>query len=178
MDYSAYQPQTPLDSVLKQISELASRWRDLTDRRNDFEQKIDDLDAEIKQIVERDIPGLLDMNGLESVTTLDGLKVGVKEDIRASIPKALRELAHAWLEEHGHGDVIKTKVVTEFGRGEMENARALAAEIEETTNKTVLIDESVHAQTLGALVRELLREGSEVPQDLLGVARIRKANIQ
>lgn len=177
MDYSDYVGGPPADSVLKQLSNYVGTWRELTAERDEVEARLKELNAEIKQIVERDIPNLMDTNGCESLETTDGLKVSVKETIHASIPKAMRPEAHKWLEEHSHGDIIKTKLLTEFGRGEMDKAREAAKRLEAFTDKPALIDESVHPQTLSALVRELLREGHDVPQDLLGVARVRKANI-
>lgn len=175
-DYSGYDAKAP-DSVLRQISDYVGKWRELCATRDRLEAQLDDVNVQVKQIVEWDIPNLLDTNGLQSVQTLDGLNVKVKEDIRASITRERRPEAHAWLEENGHGDVIKTKVVTEFGRGEIDVARSLADKIEELTSKPAFVDEGVHANTLSALVRELLREGHEVPTELLGVVRLRKADI-
>ena len=177
MDFSGAKRPVATDSVLKELSEFVGRWKQLTDEYDDLEARAKLVADEIKQIVERDIPNLLDTNGLESVTTLNGLKVVVKEDIRASISKDRKYDAHRWLEEHGHGDIIKTKLTTEFGREELAKARTVAHQLEELSGKPAFIDETVHPQTLGALVRELIRDGAECPMETLGVSRQRKASI-
>lgn len=176
-DYSVDHDELTSNTVLAEIANFADEFARLSARREILMNELDGVDESIKQIIERELPTILDNNGLSSVKTASGLKVSVEEKIQASIRKDMRDKAHAWLETHGHSDIIKTKIVSEFGRNELAFAREVAAHMSEFADRHVGLDESVHPQTLGALVRELLREGEECPLDLLGVARIRKAKI-
>ena len=177
IDYSEFRDEITPTNILSQIASFVEQYQRLSTRRDSVSSELDALDDEIKQIIERDIPTLLDTNGLTTVTTTDGLKVVVEEKVMASIKEANRYQAHAWLEETGNGDVIKTKLATEFGRGEIEFAREVAKRLEAELGRGVAVAETVHPQTLSALVRELLRNGEAVPQELLGVTRVRKAKI-
>ena len=176
-DYSQFRDEIAPTTVLSQIAAHVGRYHELTKRRDCVADELELLDDELKQLVERDIPTLLDTNGLTTITTADGLKVVVEEKIQASIKEGNRIAAHGWLEETGNGDIIKTKMIAEFGRNELEFAREAARKLEDQIDRSVSIAETVHPQTLSAVVRELLRDGEFVPQELLGVTRIRKAKI-
>ena len=122
------------------------------------------------------IPELMKEIGLESFTLATGEKVEAKAKITASIKVADREKAHAWLRDNGFGSLIKNEVTASFGKGEEDVARGL---VDELTGREFVVDrkEAVHAQTLGAFVREQLEKGSKIPMDLLGVFDVTKAKI-
>ena len=56
------------------------------------------------------IPDLMDEQGITTVT-FEGLgRLTLTSDLRASIPKHVREGAYAWLEENGFGDLVTESI--------------------------------------------------------------------
>ena len=67
-----------------------------------------------ERLLQKDIPELLTRMRLNDCTTLSGIEVKVKREIKASLPGNERVEdrlgALHWLVEHGHGGVIKNHV--------------------------------------------------------------------
>jgi len=128
-------------------------------------------DAE-RDLLERQIPELLEKMRLDKCTTSSGIEVVVKREIRASLPGLehvdKRARAFAWLMEGGNGGVIKNKIVVDLDRGHDERAAQLAAELRERGFDPQSYKD-VHAGTLSALIRELVAAGKIVPRDCLNV---------
>lgn len=106
----------------------------------------------------------------------------VKTSVSASISATNAAEAFAWLDENGHGALIKRACSWSFGReqanaaGEfVERARLI---LEELGCEAPLTDKkSVHAQTLGAFVREQLELGVDIPRKALGVYEMTYAEV-
>jgi hypothetical protein len=81
-----------------------------------------------------------------------------------------------WLVDHGHGGVIKNQVSVALDRGEDTRADELVVELR-TKGYTVEAKKDVHASTLGALVRELVAEGTVVPRNLFNLFDLRIAKL-
>lgn len=208
-DYTGFKDE-PSDDVVGQIAAMVGEWQDYTRQRNIAESHVRRYAAQIEDIERRRIPELMDKQQVSELTTDDGLKVSVKETIKASISAERREDAFRWLQDSGNGDIIKTQVLAAFARGKMDDARhALAllghaSEVwdlldnakHETDDPSLFMDkalslrgildsaggdtslkEKVEPQTLSKLVREMLAAGEEVPQETLGVVRLRSAKI-
>jgi len=125
---------------------------------------------------ERQIPELMDSLGIETFTTTAGLKVTVGRTIRASIPAAQKEQAMAWLDEHGHGGLIKRSVVVAFNREDEAQAKRLAENLQETYG-SVKSDQKVESSTLRAFIAERLKLGEDIPLALFGAWEQRKAKV-
>lgn len=126
--------------------------------------------AALEQIKNRRFPDLMVELGQKLLKTTSGLVVELNDIVRASIPEARRPEAHAWLDEHGHGDVVKMSLSLELGKGAP--AKDKLTQIQEfcaNLNVPANAKESVHPQTLGALVRTLLSSGVEFDQPMFGV---------
>jgi hypothetical protein len=177
-DYLAYARETsggaPAD--LTRLAELAEKQAAAelaVKRAEDALQKAQD---ELRKIAEGELPELMDSLGLEEFRTATGLKIEVKEMIRASIPKPREAEAFAWLRANNHDALIKRSLVVSFGKGEDDEANTLGTQL---TEEGYSFDDkqAVHAQTLSAFVREQLEKGKEIPIDLLGVFRQRKSKV-
>ena len=131
----------------------------------------------LKKIQEVTIPELMDEAKLSEFKTESGVKISVKENIRASISAANRPDAFAWLREHGHEALIKRQVTVMFGKGEDATAAEAIKALEE---RELPVDDksSVHAQTLAKFIREKLEAGEEVPMELFGVFRQRVSTVK
>lgn len=176
--YLAASGQTGEDaSGLAELQKLA----DLQARREtevaEAELVLTKAKESLRDVAERLLPEAMDRVGMTEFSTSTGLRVKIKEDVRASIPKARESEAFQWLRDHNHGSLIKRKVTVEFGRGEDERAGSLEKLLAESgfefDDKT-----SVNFQTLGAFVRESLAEGVELPMDVFGVHRQRKSILE
>jgi hypothetical protein len=115
---------------------------------------------------------------IESFRLSDGSEITLRDDFFAAISPPNREAAHAWLQEHGFGGLIKSQVKLVFGRGEIAAAVELARELDQRHPGQVQIDEAVHPQTLTAWVRERAASGALPPEDLFGVRPFTEARVK
>jgi len=109
------------------------------------------------------IPQLMANLGFDSVT-VDGKKISVKDSIQIGIPAPMRPAAYKWLEDNGHGALIKTLLTAKFSAGDQDAAE----EAQETLDKLGVSNdlvESVHTGTLKAWAREELAQGNSLPSD-------------
>lgn len=170
------------------IAEAFARLDKLAQEAEATARKVAEAEVELdlrrathRQIIERDIPELLDQMRMTECTTSSGLRVQIERKIRASLPSgkerpADRAAAIQWLIDHGHGGLVKNKVVVALDRGEDDRADALVTQLR-GAGFDPTAEKEVHPSTLSALARELLGEGRDVPMDLLGVFDQRQAKI-
>jgi hypothetical protein len=163
----------------EQLSDLAA----LLGEVQDVEEEIGELERTLKErqkalwyLQTEILPEKMDEIGMKCFTLQDGRKVEVLDAVKASIPKAKRLAAHQWLRENGHGSLIKNVVKATFGKGEDKMAQKLRVDLEAAGYLTDQ-DESVHASTLKAFVREQLEQGAELPADLLGIFEYRTTKV-
>lgn len=159
------------DGALARISEIA---------KTQFEQmvevaRLEDALKEAKKVLFTistvDLPEAMKEAGIEEFTTTDGLEIKTKPDVQCGIPAPRREEAYEWLIKHDFGGIIKSDLELLFDREERKKAEKLAADL---TKKgyTVTLNNSIHAQTLKAFVKERMADtesGIEFPLDLFGV---------
>lgn len=146
------------------IAKTEERLRDLNDRRN--------------TLAHRELPDAMDEAGIDHVGLSDmGVDLVLRPFYKANIPRARQAEAFAWLEENGHGDLIKVTVSVDYERGELEDARLL---VEELSHKGIsaFLTQGVHWQTLTAFVREQVEAGEPLPLDLLGAMVGRVVRVQ
>lgn len=172
LDASGQEPGADLSQLQHLAEQQAAAEKELADA----EALVTKAKEKLNNISERLLPEAMERCGLSEFTSATGLKIRIKEDIRASIPKAREALAHQWLRDNGFGSLIKRVVSISFGRGEDEKADDLHKLLEERAleadDKT-----SVHVMTLKAFVTEQLEQGKDIPLELFGVFRQRKAVI-
>lgn len=168
--------EKPKDSFKTTLNEKVEEMGAAAEQVAAAEGDLKSAKAQFKFLSEVVIPGLLDDVGLKSCETSSGKKVKVQENIRASIPAEKELDAFAWLEENGHGSVIKNQIIIALERGEDDLSNAVADALNDLG---VNFDRKrgVHPMTLGALIKELLEEGVPVPLDLFGAFRQRVAKV-
>lgn len=132
----------------------------------------------LQTVAGQEIPDLMDELGVSDFTTHSGIRVRIVEAIRASIPKERTEEAVAWLDDHNFHDLVKRKFTVQFGADEEAWANKFAADLARRKRQlAVAQDKTVHTSTLSAWVRSQLENGEDVPLDLFGVHRQRKARV-
>jgi len=160
------------EGVFKKISGALSRKyseaEEILSRIEQHEEQIKQLKDKYKTVTEEEMPAMLTELGVSSITLPSGEVVAISTELHCGIPAASKEAAYEWLREHNHGDLIKNEIVVKFGRSEDNMVGAVKKLAEELGLK---FDEksSVHSMTLKAFIKEQMRSGIALPQDLFGV---------
>lgn len=167
-DFEDEEETTWTEADLRDLATLGNQFLAAQEKVRRLEEELDEAKRELFNIGSRDLPNRMDEIGMKEFLLDSGERIQVRRVVKASIPAKLRNEAFAWLRENGHGDLVKNEVKALFGRGEDDKARAL---LEFLQKKGMNVDqkESVHAGTLAAFVREQLKNGVDVPHELLGV---------
>lgn len=149
----------------------------LADRFMVEQQTVLEIEANLKAAKEAaritqevDLPqAMLDV-GMRAFTLKNGFGVDIVNVVHAGITEANKPAAYAYLKKNKQDDIIKRDITITFGRGEEQRcAQALDTLKADFPENKIVEKTSIHAQTLGAFVREQLREGSDLPQDIFGV---------
>ena len=138
------------------------------------QEKVERIDRELKdekqallKLTDEDLPSTMADLGLSKFSLDDGSTVEVKPTYGASILVKDRPAAYEWLRENGFDDIIKNVISCQFGRGEDDQAsafHAFASQQGYPTNQ----NESIHASTLKAFVKERIETGEDFPHTLFG----------
>ena len=155
------------EDSLRKLNELAAKQEEAEKDVAEKTLALSKAQAALADISEKIIPEVMEKLKLGEITTEDGLKVIIKEKLRASIAQGdmkKQQEAFDWLEEHGHGHLIKREFKIEFGKDQTKWAdkfeRDLAKRKKPLNAKR---KQSVHHGTLAALLTEELEKGVDVP---------------
>ena len=177
----------PSDADLKKATMLARTQLDLLAEADTLQKKLTEVNFKLKQNMEVDLPAVLDEIGQSEFKLSNGAVVSLQTAVQASISEANRPAAHAWLEKHKMGDLIKREIKILFGRDEVSWAKKFLADCAKRAKKLNLgTKEWVDANTLKATVKRLRADATEagknpdevVPKDLFGVYVVRFASVQ
>ena len=167
--YEAFQ-EGPAAGDLHRLAELAKLMFEAETAVESAEVELKKRKGVLRGIAERDIPELMEQCGVTEYATTTGLKLTIKRLLRASISKANLTAAVTWLDKHGHGGIVKRKVLVEFTRDQEAEAKKAATALLKKGFENVQQTYAVNAQTLGAWVRERRANGEAIPEKLLGVS--------
>lgn len=141
-----------------------------------LEEELREAKAALERTRTEALPDLMTEIGMTMVKLADGSTVEVVPDVHCAITEANRAAAHAWLVENGFGGLIKTKVVTEFGRGELDAAVQYAREANEKfPDHPATMQDGVHPLTLKSFVKEQLEKAAPIPMELFGIRPYNRA---
>ncbi len=135
---------------------------------------IKSVKTEYDELAENIIPEMMESLGIPMLALSETQKIEIKDKITASLSKDRANAGCEWLEQHGHGAIVKQQITTAFGTREKEIANKVIAAIKDLGIEPE-VNKSVHHSTLSAWVRGQLEEGNEIPMELFGVYR-RKAS--
>ncbi len=159
------------------LKALGAKLKAAYDKVEAAEEALKESKKELELVAQTTVPEALENMGLEEFTVEDIGRIVVNEKIRAAPPAKRRAEAYKWLIENGHGDIVKTHVVTSFDRSEIDDAQALLAELQGKFTATKL-DTKVEGATMTAWVKGQLDDGKEFPLDLFGVHQFKTAEIK
>lgn len=179
----------------------------LADAMTEEEHCIVEIEATLSAAKERfralreeDIPALMQELEITQFKLSSGFILESTDAvIYASLTEENQDECFAWIEKHGFGDIIKTLVALQFGKEGLENAQLIYDLLSAIANKesdaaTLLIEKlfandfqlgtsptlarSIHYQTLGAFLRERMREEKEFPLELFNAYATKLAKLK
>lgn len=177
-DYSAFvgvghnNPPNEMEEVRK-LAELQLATQKEVEN---LEIALKNAQERFKDISERKLPEKMESLNISAHTYTDGMVVEVEEKVKGGLLVENRPKGHAWIEEKGHGGLLKTEVVIPYPRKKLEEAKKLVEELREKQLPANL-ERTVHHQTLDAFIREQLELGKEIPLDIFSVYRQKSATV-
>lgn len=177
-NYDEFRDRPVGDNLLAQISQTALEQKRAEAEVARLQDELKKAQEHLQQIAEHELPELMDAAELTEFTTRDGIKITVRETVRGGVPVEKRARAFKWLEDHGHGNLIKRQFTIDFGRDQEDWAREFEETVlarEEAINYK--LDRKVAPATLTAFVNEQLREGVDFPLEMFGIYRQRMAKV-
>ncbi len=165
----------PGDNILMRLGALAEQQVKAENKVAQSKALLEKDTEALRTIKEDALPQLMDEAGVEEVTTTGGIKISVKDIIRARIPKSNPEEAFRWLTENGHGGLITQTAKVSIGDDEMLHEfgcamKELGVQFRE--------EKSVHHSTLRAFVTEMLNKGVPIPFKPFGVFKQRSSTVE
>ena len=152
---------------LGDISVLARKIQIQQNKVSALEKELKEEKKALLKLTDEDLPAAMQEVGINSFELEDGATVKVMPTYGASILVNNRPAAYDWLRENGYDDIIKNVVSCQFGRGEDDQASSFQA-FAVQQGYPAAQDESIHAGTLKAFVRERVEAGDEFPMELFG----------
>lgn len=131
---------------------------------------------ELVKIVRVLMPNIMEELGMAEFKMVDGRVISINPKVNASIQAEQKPLAYEWLEQNGYDGIIKTKVGSEFGKGEMEFAVKAQKALQEAGFMATL-DRNIHPATLLSFVKERLAAGDTLPRSF-SVFEFKEAKIK
>jgi len=167
----------PTNEQIGEISSLAELQRKQEADVEDLEKRLKTALAALRQTQEQDLPAAMLAAGMEQFKTTGGVSIGIKETLYASIPKAKRPAAVAWLLEHNQESLVKEDVVIPFDKGDHQKVGELVSLLEQAGYDQFSVNEAINTGSVKAMIREMLENGDDVPLDTFGAYFHRKAVI-
>jgi len=130
--------------------------------------------AKVNDLEQKLLPDLMEEAGSRSWTGTDGLCITINDKVRTNTKSPA---LHEWLRKIGNGGLIKTVVSVPFNKGGDEEARAFVAELAEKEMHAAY-EQDVHWGSLQTLVRDMRKEGKEVPLAELNIHLMPEATIR
>ena len=159
-------PLPVTDAAVSQISELAQRLKDIRNYRAKVEARLDETKQKETE-AEIALARFMSDKGVSSIKLVTGEQVQAEEKLHASIPKECREEAFQWLDDHGHGDLVRSNVSVQFKKGQEEMVLK-AIEALKAIHLTPEHKKDVHWKTLTSWVSEQMAQGAGIPMELFG----------
>jgi hypothetical protein len=171
------QPELPSDDSMAELSQSVQALVEIRGYIDDAEATLKDLKAKEQKLSTEIIPSKMDEIGFTSVTMPDGHKVGYAPFYSGKIKPETEPEAFDWIEENGHGGVIKGELVIPYRRPQRDKASELQKAIKDNGWECT-VKLGVHHSTLRALIREVVEDGSTFPPDLFDIFIGRKTTIK
>lgn len=146
------------ESTLGLVGSLAKQLNDLNSEIEDLEAKLASKKKDKTWIEDNELPNALNDLGMKSFTLNDGTVMERRTDYYPSIKKDNPYAALRWLNDHGHGSIIKTNVTLNFSKEQGEKAKKFIKWIESKKDDPIKYSASqgVHPMTLKSVINDLI----------------------
>jgi hypothetical protein len=163
------EPDLPEEGGLNRLSALYHRYARTDERIAEMKAELKILEADLRNIAEREFPDLFDEVGVTSFK-VGNREVSLHEKLYGSIPSNPedREAALEELGRHGGDKLLKSEVVVTWDKGHAQEAQKVQLELLDR-GLPASLKENVHPMSLQAWAREQLEEGRDVNLDVLGL---------
>lgn len=169
----------PTEGQLSTISTWASKALELQAQIEQVEAHLKELNKELAQIEEVDLPKAMMAAGSTEFKMVGGGKITISDIIQGGLTKdeSKREFVLQWVVDNDGQEIIKRHFEIDYTRGQYSYAMALRKLLEDNQ---VHFDEfeSIHAGTLKAFLMEKMRENTIPPFDKMGLRFFKKAIIK
>ena len=166
-----------MPTTVEQMTAMANSLLDVEKKVKDAEIELRDLNKKAQFLREETIPAAMQEAGVTVMKLTTGQTITIGQEVYASIPMDMRVKAFGWLEEHNFGDLIKSNVLCNFARGDLEKAGELVEHLQ-SRGLEPEFKESVHPQTLKAFLKEQIAKGTNIPLDVFGARPVWRARIK
>ena len=161
---------------VKDVSVAANNYLKIESDILALEDQVKRKKAELQQTNDS-LVQLMEQRGVKEIKLISGDAVSYKPFVKASITRDKEAEAFKWLQDNGHGNIIKNIVSVRFGKGEDQNAHNL---INDLTQNGLSPDQKrkVEPMTLMALVGEQINLGKDIPLETFSVFMGNKVKIK
>ena len=171
-------PELPDNEEMKELGQRVAELVELRSRIDKGEELLKSLKKEELKLSGETIPSLMDELGFSSIKTPDGREVSYSTFYSGKIKPEAEDMAFDWIENNGHGGVIKGQMILDYRRPQRDEVLELKKALEEN-GWELGIKLGVHHSTLRALFRELVEdEGVQPPPDLFDLFIGRKTKVK
>ena len=166
------------DNLMATLEALADKQEGLESEIEELEELIAKKKKQLSGIATKEIPDLL--QGITGSLKLeDGRTLEISEKWRASIAGDRAAPATEWMDDHGHGNLVKREFIISFNKEDEAWAKKFRADLERRKKKlNYKVKRNVHPQTLVAWVNERMSEGDDLPKDLFGMFHQKTAKVK
>lgn len=158
----------PTTEAVRNIAELARQQMQAEAEVEEAEAALKRAKEQLRNIQEKLLPDAMSEVGVTEFKLTGGGKVTVKPYYSASLRRDAKDRAEAWLNENGHGGMVKREISVRIGRGQDKIAERVRNGLR-SADIPFEEDVSVHPQTLAAWAREMTESNQPIPEDLFTV---------
>lgn len=172
--------ETALPATLENIMTYANRMKEIESEVAEYSRYTNTLKGELKSIEENKLPQMLEILGMADFSFKDGSKVILTPTFQGTIvveDEVQRKKQLDWMIKNEGQDHIKNTFTITFGKGQDAEAKVLRDMLVEY-EFDFEVKETVHAGSLGAFIKEKLKNGEEVPLDELKWRYFQKAALK
>lgn len=156
------------DEEIQGLADLIDRQLKLEDRIEEGKKLLAQLGTKLTEVSNKLIPDKMDQLGFKALCLSNGRKVEIKPFYGCK----LLDGAFRWLDNNGHGGLIKTTVERKFNRDQRSEAIEFVK-----ANTGFELSEEIHHQTLNAFTREIYSNNESLPEEYFQVFQGSKTKI-
>src|ERR1700742_2219663 len=164
-------PQKANQDSLQRLREAVANVRDMEMRKANAEETLKKINIELQNQYFKELPDLMTEVGVSELTiSAEGNMPAYKAKsepyykgvIQEGWPEEQKQAAFDWLDDNGHGDLIKTQVTVSFPREQRAAAVKFAKQVEKA-GMNASVGQTVHWGTLTAWLKEMIEKHKTIP---------------